>query len=254
MISGTTRAKRKHLPLLTDVPLYKLSIFHQDKFRFVELFGDMETNFMNWDTYNFGECFEIASSKRILKSEWKTEGIPFLRVRDMVQLATTKQMNNEFFVSEQLYSTLRDSDGVPKEGDILVSATSTLGKCYIVGVGERYYFKDADILRFRCKNEMNPIYFVELMKTSYIKRQIAKTLGVTTVAHFTIKAAKAINMRTPPIELQNQFAAFVAEVDKSKFHADYSYTVMSILTDDFFSPKCFISISFISSITSFSIW
>ena len=35
MISGTTRAKRKHLPLLTDVPLYKLSIFHQDKFRFV---------------------------------------------------------------------------------------------------------------------------------------------------------------------------------------------------------------------------
>ena len=35
MISGTTRAKRKHLPLLTDVPLYKLSIFHQDKSRFV---------------------------------------------------------------------------------------------------------------------------------------------------------------------------------------------------------------------------
>jgi len=208
------------------------------KARFVELFGDMETNFMNWDTYNFGECFEIASSKRILKSEWKTEGIPFLRVRDMVQLATTKQMNNEFFVSEQLYSTLRDSDGVPKEGDILVSATSTLGKCYIVGVGERYYFKDADILRFRCKNEMNPIYFVELMKTSYIKRQIAKTLGVTTVAHFTIKAAKAINMRTPPIELQNQFAAFVAEVDKSKVAVqkalDETQTLFDSLMQEYF--------------------
>ena len=208
------------------------------KARFVDLFGDMETNFMNWDTYNFGECFEIASSKRILKSEWKTEGIPFLRVRDMVQLATTKQMNNEFFVSEQLYSTLRDSDGVPKEGDILVSATSTLGKCYIVGVGERYYFKDADILRFRCKNEMNPIYFVELMKTSYIKRQIAKTLGVTTVAHFTIKAAKAINMRTPPIELQNQFAAFVAEVDKSKVAVqkalDETQTLFDSLMQEYF--------------------
>ncbi len=208
----------------------EISLFDElIKARFVELFGDMETNFMNWDTYNFGECFEIASSKRILKSEWKTEGIPFLRVRDMVQLATTKQMNNEFFVSEQLYSTLRDSDGVPKEGDILVSATSTLGKCYIVGVGERYYFKDADILRFRCKKEMNPIYFVELMKTSYIKRQIAKTLGVTTVAHFTIKAAKAINMRTPPIELQNQFAAFVAEVDKSKLMFQKLHQKLNIL-------------------------
>ena len=187
------------------------------KARFVEMFGDLASNPCGWDTFTMEECFDITSSKRILKSEWKSQGIPFLRVRDMVQLATTGQMDNEYFVSEEFYESLSDSDGVPRKGDILVSATSTLGKCHVVGEGERYYFKDADVLRFRAKKEINPIFFMELMKTYYVEDQISKTLGITTVAHFTIKAAKTINMRCPAIELQDEFADFVKQVHKSKF-------------------------------------
>ncbi len=187
------------------------------KARFVEMFGNLMENPLNWGTFSFGEFFEITSSKRILKSEWKSVGIPFLRVRDMVQLAATGLIDSEFYVSEEYYHTLSDSDGVPKTGDILVSATSTLGKCHIVETGERFYFKDADVLRFRNRKMINPIFFVEQMKTSYIEEQISKTLGVTTVPHFTIKAAKSINLRNPPMKLQNQFADFVKQVDKSKF-------------------------------------
>ena len=186
------------------------------KSRFVEIFGELSSNPYGWETFTMGECFDITSSKRILKSEWRAQGIPFLRVRDIVQLATTGQMENEYFVSEEFYKSLSDYDGVPQRGDILVSATSTLGKCHVVGEEERYYFKDADVLRFRAKKKINPIFFVELMKEHYIEEQISKTLGITTVAHFTIKAAKNINMRCPDIELQNEFANFVAQVDKSK--------------------------------------
>lgn len=188
------------------------------KSRFVEVFGNMTHNTHGWDTLLLDECFEITSSKRILKSEWKDKGIPFLRVRDMVQLATTGKLDNEFFVSEEFYGSLSDSDGVPKQGDILMSATSTLGKCHVVSSGERFYFKDADVLRFRAKKAINPVFFMEQIKTEYIEEQIARTLGITTVAHFTIKAAKTINIRLPDIELQNQFAAFVGQVDKSKYH------------------------------------
>lgn len=199
--------------------------------RFVEMFGDIDVNPLGWDTYNLDECFEIASSKRILKSEWKTEGIPFLRVRDVVQLVTTGKIDNDFFVSEEFYATLKDSDGIPKQGDVLVSATSTLGKCYIVKSGERFYFKDADVLRFRSKKNINPVFFVEQMKTQYIEKQIARTLGVTTVAHFTIKAAKTINMRLPDIELQNQFAAFVNQVNKSKVEIQKALEKTQLLFD-----------------------
>lgn len=192
------------------------------KSRFIELFGNMTHNTHEWDTLLLDECFEITSSKRILKSEWKDKGIPFLRVRDMVQLATTGKLDNEFFVSEEFYGSLSDSDGVPKQGDILMSATSTLGKCHVVSSGERFYFKDADVLRFRAKKAINPVFFMEQMKTEYIEEQIARTLGITTVAHFTIKAAKTINIRLPNIELQNQFASFVEQVDKSKLDVQQS--------------------------------
>ena len=199
------------------------------KSRFVELFGDLIHNTYEWDTLLLNECFEITSSKRILKSEWKDEGIPFLRVRDMVQLATTGKMDNEFFVSEEFYESLNDSDGVPKQGDILMSATSTLGKCHVVSAGERFYFKDADVLRFRAKKVINPVFFMEQMKTEYIEEQISRTLGITTVAHFTIKAAKTINMRLPNIELQNQFAAFVEQTEKSKLAIQQSLEKLELL-------------------------
>ena len=186
------------------------------KARFVEMFGDIKTNSLGWETKTFDECFDITSSKRILKSEWKAEGIPFLRVRDMVQLATTGTMDNEFFVSEAFYATLSDSDGIPRTGDILVSATSTLGKCHLVKEGERFYFKDADVLRFRIKEKIEPQFFIDQLKSDYIEEQIARTLGVTTVAHFTIKAAKTIKLRIPKVELQEEYAKFVKQVEKSK--------------------------------------
>ena len=188
------------------------------KARFVELFGDLTTNNRGWKTENFSCVFEnITSSKRILKSEWKSNGIPFLRVRDLVQLSEKEVLNNEFFISSELYSRLSDNDGVPKNGDILVSATSTLGKCHIVNSNEKLYFKDADVLRFRPSNKINAVYFTECMNDHFIQGQIEHNLGVTTVKHFTIKAAKSILIRIPPLSLQNEFANFVQQVDKSKF-------------------------------------
>ena len=199
------------------------------KARFVEMFGNLKSNPHGWDTFLFGEYFDITSSKRILKSEWKSKGIPFLRVRDMVQLASTGKIDNEFFVSEKFYASLSDSDGVPKQGDILVSATSTLGKCHVVNAGERFYFKDADVLRFRATKAINPVFFMEQMKTDYIKGQIDRTLGITTVPHFTIKAAKTISMRCPDINLQNEFATFVTQTNKSKLTIQQSLDKLEVL-------------------------
>ena len=67
------------------------------------------------------------------------------------------------------------------------------------------------------------------MKTAYIEKQISRTLGITTVAHFTIKAAKTISIRLPNIELQNQFATFVEQTDKSKLAVKQSLEKLETL-------------------------
>ena len=193
------------------------------KSKFIEMFGDPAFNPKEWNIKSFDEVFNISSSSRILKSEWKTEGtIPFYRVRDMVFLSENGVANNEFFVSEEFYESLQNEKGTPQYGDIMVSATSTIGKCYIVKPGEKFYYKDADILRFRKKVELAPEYFIHFMKTSFAVNQIERTFGITTVPHFTIVNSKKINMIYPPIELQNKFADFVKQVDKLKFQMEKS--------------------------------
>ena len=188
------------------------------KSRFVELFGDEKISECRWPTKKMVDIFSITSSRRILKSEWRTEGeIPFLRVRDMVRLANGEALDNEFYVTEKFYDSRPDDEKV-RSGDIIVSATSTIGKTYVIKDGERFYFKDADVLLFRKKDiPINETYFSYGLSMPTMWRQIEEGLGATTVAHFLISKAEKLLQPLPPIELQERFAAFVWQSDKSKF-------------------------------------
>ena len=184
------------------------------------MFGEQDINMCKWPLELMEDIFSIRSSRRILKSEWKSEGnIPFIRVRDMVQLANKESLTNEFFVSDEFYESRPDEEKV-KTGDIIVSATSTIGKTYTIQPGDRYYFKDADVLLFRKKKPINEVFFTYGMKMPSVWNQIEGGLGATTVAHLLISKACKIKQPMPPIELQEQFAAFVKQSDKSKFELE----------------------------------
>lgn len=181
------------------------------------MFGDEVIDKCNWPTERMEEIFSITSSRRILKSEWKSNGvIPFLRVRDMVQLANGEPLTNEFYVSEEFYNS-RPAEEKTQAGDIIVSATSTIGKTYVIKEGERFYFKDADVLLFRKRKPINGVFFTYGLTMPTLWRQIEPGLGATTVAHFLISKACKLQQPLPPMQLQEQFAAIVEQSDKSKF-------------------------------------
>ena len=52
-----------------------------------------------------------------------------------------------------------------------------------------------------------------------IKRQIDNLQSGSTVAYLSIAMLKKLNIVVPPLALQEQFAAFVEQTDKSKFIA-----------------------------------
>ena len=187
------------------------------KSQFIEMFECESIGNCKWPTKTFGELFDISSSRRILKDDWDQKGIPFLRVRDLIYYSQTGELRNEFFVSESFYNRLKDSDGKVQDGDILISATSTIGKCLVVQNGEKYYYKDADVLRFREKEPINKFYFTYGISMPTVENQINDTIGKTTVGHFLISKAATIKQPLPPIELQETFESLVNHADKSKF-------------------------------------
>ena len=81
----------------------------------------------SWKWVRFSNLFDIGSAIRIHQSDWKTEGIPFLRGRELVRLAKTGNPEAEIFISQELYETNKTKGGIPVKNDLLVTAVGTLG-------------------------------------------------------------------------------------------------------------------------------
>lgn len=65
--------------------------------------------------------------------------------------------------------------------------------------------------------EYNRVYLAEVMRSAYFLEYILPLSGRAQMPKVNKKALSGFSMPLPPIELQQQFAAFVAQVDKSRF-------------------------------------
>ena len=98
-----------------------------------------------WSIKKIDDYFDVRSSKRVLKKDWKEEGVPFYRTRELVSLSKNEPFRSEVYISEDLFSELSDKYGLPVEGDFLVSGVGTLGIAFYVKAGDRFYFKDGNV-------------------------------------------------------------------------------------------------------------
>lgn len=187
------------------------------KARFVEMFGDTEYNTKKFPVYKLSELCTVSSSKRIYQDEQSSTGVPFLRISNLVELIETGHLKNELFISDEKYIELVRSNLVPQKGDILVTSRGTLGKCYIVQDDDKFYFQDGMISwLYNLNKAITPLYLALLFNTRNIKTQIDNLQSGSTVAYLSITMLKKLNIVVPPLTLQNQFADFVKQIDKSK--------------------------------------
>ncbi len=150
-----------------------------------------------WQTVKLGELYEITSSKRVFQSDWKSEGIPFYRAREIVKLSDHGVVDNDLFISREMFKTFQAKYGVPKINDLLVTGVGTIGILYRVKDEKEFYFKDGNIIWFKDKGLVSSNYIEQLFKTAYIKKQILGSSPITTVATYTIDSAKKTNVLLP---------------------------------------------------------
>jgi type I restriction enzyme S subunit len=139
-----------------------------------------------------------------LESQWKKDGIPFYRAREIVKLAKDGHVDNDVYISQSLFHQLSAQNGAPKPGDLMVSAVGTLGACYLVRPGDRFYFKDASVLRFIPQGAVEPAFVQHAFRTRHMLRQVQGGSG-STVGTYTIARARDTRLYLPPLELQRRF-------------------------------------------------
>lgn len=202
------------------------------KARFVEMFGDSEFNTMQWPTKKLSELCAVSSSKRIYQNEQSTEGVPFLRISDLNERIDNVKNAPELFIPINKYNELKENGLVPTECDILVTSRGTLGRCYIVRPEDEFYFQDGMISWLSNLNsQITNVYLSQLFAMSGIQKQIASLQAGSTVAYLSIAMLKKLNIMLPPLDLQEQFAAFVEQTDKSKVAVQKALDEAQLLFD-----------------------
>ena len=200
------------------------------KSRFIEMFGDPEFNTKQWPTKKLSQLCSISSSKRVYKHDLSLEGIPFLRISDLNELIDNIENTPELFIPNDKFNELKNNGLVPNAGDILVTSRGTLGRCYIVKECDEFYFQDGMISWLsNLDSQLTNMYLSHLFMTSGIQKQIESLQAGSTVTYLSIAMLKILNIILPPLDLQNQFADFVAQVDKSKLAVQKSLEQLEIL-------------------------
>ena len=161
----------------------------------------------SWKWVRYSDLFDIGSAIRIHQTDWKTEGIPFFRGRELVRLAKTGNPDAEIFISRELYELNKEKGGVPQKGDLLVTAVGTLGKVYIVKGTQPFYYKDAYILRYNNFFKLFSDYFKYVIEAPFIQEYISQGSMGTTVAQLTIEKAKRMLCPLPPLAEQKRIVA-----------------------------------------------
>ena len=93
----------------------------------------------DWGIKKIGAIGEVEMCKRIFSYETKKSGsIPFYKIGTFGKEA-------DAFISEELYHNYRQRFSFPKNGDILISASGTIGRT-IVYDGKPSYFQDSNIV------------------------------------------------------------------------------------------------------------
>lgn len=187
------------------------------KARFMEIFGDSETNTKNWRVLPMSKICSVGSSKRIYQSEQSSSGVPFWRISDLTSLITTGTVTPELYIPEERYKELKTQGQVPAPGDILITSRGTLGQCYIVKVNDRFYFQDGMISWLSgYMDGVTPLYISYLFTMPGFRKQIDSMQAGSTVAYLSITMIKKLNVMLPDIESQQQFASFVSKTEKTK--------------------------------------
>ena len=179
------------------------------KSRFIEMFGDLKQNSKNWQIKNFKECAKIDTN--MVKDFEKYADYPHIGI-DSIEKETGKLSG---------YRTVKEDNVISgkylftPEHIIYSKIRPNLNK---VAMPDFYGVCSADAYPILVDKEIcSKEFFTYVLRSDFYLSYILAFSSRTNMPKVNKEQVESFNMPVPPIELQNDFAAFVQQIDKSKF-------------------------------------
>ena len=166
-----------------------------------------------WEQRKLGELMEVTSVRRVHQDEWTTQGVRFLRARDLVAYANNTEIELPLYISKELYEKYTAQSGKVEIGDLLVTGVGTIGVPWLVETPSPVYFKDGNIIWFKNKNAIYGKYFYYAFTSAFIQNFIKESAGTGTVGTYTIDTGKKTPIYIPPTFEQHKIASAMKRFD-----------------------------------------
>ena len=200
------------------------------KARFVELFGDPETNPMGWEQMTLNDvCSSVVRGPfgSALKKEFFVEpGENTYKVYEQKHAIQKSAEIGTYYISEEKYNELKRFECLP--GDILMSCSGTMGELYQLPKGCAKGVINQALCKFTLNEKLLPVCFLEYMRQT-IGNLETKGSGIQNIA--AVSYVKAMPINVPTMDVQRQFVSFVEQVDKSKVAAQKALNQSQLLLD-----------------------
>ena len=190
------------------------------KARFVEMFGDPIQNPKGWDMPLIEEV--VANEKNALKAGpfgsalkkeyYVTSGY---KIYGQEQVISGDCTFGDYYIDEERYKSFENC--AVQAGDVLISLVGTYGKLLIMPEVFEPGIINPRLMKITFdKEKINPYYFKFFFQSESLKRALSENTHGGTMDILNLGIVRKIAMPLPPLKLQNEFADFVKQVDKSK--------------------------------------
>ena len=223
-VSSTINNYERELALLDELV----------KARFVEMFGTVYDKKFDMKTLPDIVSSDKNSIKRgpfggaLKKDDFLTEGYLVYEQRHAIHEDFEYA---KYYISKEKYESMIGFKVIP--GDLIISCSGvTLGRIAEVPNGAKEGIINQALLKISLnKDMMNNKFFIHQFRCKEIQEMLfgfSRGSGIPNMP--SMNEVKTFKFICPPLELQNQFASFVQEVDKSRLLSNHSlFLIKSII-------------------------
>lgn len=185
------------------------------KARFVELFGDPISNPMNWNKRTLKEvCTKLNDGTHFSPESFSMGDYKYITAKNIK--ASGFDFSNITYVPEAVHRPIFERCN-PEQGDVLyIKDGATTGIAIVNTLKEEFTLLSSVALLKQNRNVINGYFLAALLNNADMYSDIRNNMGGAAITRLTIAKLNAVKVIVPPLDLQNRFAAFVEQVDKSK--------------------------------------